>query len=79
MSEVTTWAVYYTAATDQTVYTPDGTSSTEHRPAGYVWNNIVWDGNAGWAPPKGSAAIPDPDRHYPIGSIYSNTTSKTAE
>ena len=51
------FAVYLTAATD------------EH-PVGYVVNNISCDSSVSPSLIQGQAAIADPDRAYPIGSIY---------
>ena len=61
-SKATEYAVYLKAAT-----------TTEK--AGTVINRIMWDGSAAWTIPTGVAVISDPDGKYPIGSIYTATTT----
>ena len=59
-SSIHTYAVYLTLASGS-------------RPAGYVWNRILWDGQTSWSPPEGSAALQDDANSYPIGSTYSGS------
>jgi len=40
------------------------------QPAGYVVNNILWDGISTYQPGEGLLLIADPGRAYPIGSVY---------
>lgn len=61
---VQTYAVYLTAATSA-------------HPAGYVVDNVEWDGASAWTPPAGTTAIADPDRKYPIGSTYGAPAAAT--
>ncbi|WP_075594809.1 hypothetical protein [Novacetimonas hansenii] len=61
MATVQTYAVYLAVAS--------GTKS-----AGYVVDNVEWDGVSPWTPPTGTATIADPDRKYPIGSTYDSAT-----
>lgn len=61
---VQTYAVYLTAATSA-------------HPAGYVVDNVEWDGASAWTPPAGTTAIADPDRKYPIGSTYGAPVTAT--
>ena len=61
---VQTYAVYLTAATSA-------------HPAGYVVDNVEWDGASAWTPPAGPPAIADPDRKYPIGSTYGAPVTAT--
>ena len=56
---IVVYAVYYTSATDGYA-------------AGYVWNNIMWNGAGDSPAPSGSGVIADADRKYPIGSIYTS-------
>ncbi|EFG83721.1 hypothetical protein F1645_06105 [Novacetimonas hansenii] len=61
---VQTYAVYLTAATSA-------------HPAGYVVDNVEWDGASAWTPPAGTTLIADPDRKYPIGSTYGAPVTAT--
>ncbi|EHH68368.1 hypothetical protein [Gluconobacter morbifer] len=57
-------------STVEQVYAVYLTAATADHPAGYVVNNIVWDGNGTLTLPSGQASILDADRKYPIGSTY---------
>ncbi|GFE96591.1 MAG: hypothetical protein ABF979_16535 [Gluconobacter sp.] len=46
------------------------TSAQNGMPAGYVVNNIVCPPGAEPTTSSGQVAVADPDRKYPIGSIY---------
>lgn len=46
------------------------TSAQNGAPVGYVVNNIVCPPGAEQTVSSGQAAVADPDRKYPIGSIY---------
>jgi|GEM_PF-3114595 len=52
------------------IYAVYRTTASGNEPVGYVTNNIMWDGVSNWAPGAGFAVVADPDRLYPIGSIY---------
>lgn len=58
----TVYAIYYSVQTGP------------HAP-GYVWNNVLWNGDGSLSLPEGSASVADPDRKYPIGSAYTAPTA----
>ena len=60
------------------VYAVYLTAATGTHPAGYVVNNIMWDGASTLALPTGQAVVADAARKYPIGSTYTAPTATPA-
>ena len=51
------------------------TAATSTMAVGTVVNRIVWDGKTGWTSPAGQSAVEDNTGEYPIGSIYTASTT----
>ena len=57
------------------VYAVYLTVATATQPVGTVVNNVVWNGVVTVPWPTGQDVIADPNRQYPIGSVYTAPAS----